>query len=120
MSMIVSDELLRFIRKLVVDTKHNIVAQQGGILGHAPFDKNSPLTIERKGHNIAMIDTGRMVGSITCDVEFDGTSFDIQINSPVEYSSYAQLPNKNWDFIKITTEELNYYSQQIINNLYVR
>lgn len=116
----ISDDLLRFIRKMVVDTKHYIVAEQGGILGHAKFDENNPLTIKRKGHDIAMIDSGRMVSSITCDVDFNEDTFDITVNSPVEYSSYAQLENRNWDFLKITPEELNYYAQQIAGNLYVR
>ena len=120
MNIVLSDEMLRFIRKMVVDTKHAIVAKQGGILGHAPFDKNKPITIKRKGHDIAMIWSGKMVATITCDVQLNGNNIEIYINSPQKYSSYAQLESRNWDFLKITAEELNYYSQQIMNNLHVR
>lgn len=120
MNIVLTDELTRFIRKMVIDTKHYIVAKQGGILGHNTFDKNSPITIKRKGHDIAMIWTGKMVATITCEVESYGNDIKIIVNSPQQYSSYAQLPNKNWDFLKITAEELNYYIQQLMDNLHIR
>lgn len=120
MNIILTDDLTRFIRKMVVDTKHYIVAKQGGVLGHNVFDRNSPITIQKKGHDVAMIWTGKMVASITCDVENYGSNIEIIVHSPQQYSSDAQLPEKNWDFLKITSEELNYYIQQIMDNLYIR
>lgn len=120
MNIVLTDELKRFIRKMVVDTKHYIVAKQGGVLGHNIFDKNSPITIQKKGNDISMIWSGKMVATINCTVNTINNNIEIIIDSPQQYSSYAQLPQRNWDFLKITPEELNYYIQQIIDNLYIR
>lgn len=120
MAMVLSDELSQFINQLVVNTKNYIVYSQGGVLGHAKFDPNSPITIKRKGHDIAMIWTGKMLKAITCTTTIENNTINIFVVSPVEYSSYAQLEDRNWDFLKITAEELNYYTQQIMNVLSIK
>lgn len=110
-----SSSLRRFVSDLVIKTKQAIILKQGGVLGHPKF------TLANKKTGLTLIDTGNMLASITCQVNQVSDGLHIMATSNAEYSSYVQISKngikKNWDIMKFTAEELNYYAKEIQNNI---
>lgn len=117
MAIEISNRLALFVSDMVVKTKQQIILKQGGYLGHPQFVPAK--SKQDKGYTL--IDTGKMLSSITCQVERVPTGIHIIATSNAEYSSFVQLKDgKNWDIMTFTDEEMLYYAEQIQNNTSVK